>query len=152
MNLLNDLMSAFSHRVRPVTLCERERLEEIKTVEIFVQALLEKLDVALIQEHYDAIFWLTPEAFCYFLPRLIELTIKENVTELLAVDAIISMLDRSPRKEYWDDFFLSRWALLTPTECESLQKWILWLLVDGNCEGREKLDRAFDTLELLKSN
>jgi len=61
------------------------------------------------------------------------------------------MLDRSPDPATWDDFFVPRWTQLTPAECEATQAWILWLSSFGESSYFENsLDRAFDTLELLK--
>jgi hypothetical protein len=60
-------------------------------------------------------------------------------------------LDRSPEPDYWDDFFLPRWPLLSLDEIDAVLAWVRWLEIVqpdeiyGNTYARVK-----DTLALLK--
>jgi hypothetical protein len=105
-----------------------------------------------LEKHFDAIFWFTPEAFCYYLPGIFSAGIKEDRPWLIVNHSLVNMLDRSPDPTSWDEFFSIRWSKLTKSECEATQAWILWL---SSCEESSyseiALTRAFDTLELLKA-
>lgn len=61
------------------------------------------------------IFWLAPEAFCYYLPGIFSAGIKENKPWLVVNQSLVDMLDRSPDPDAWDDFFL-RSVASTPRE------------------------------------
>jgi hypothetical protein len=106
---------------------------------------------AQLEEHFDAISWFTPEAFCYYLPGILTAGIKENNPWLIVNHSLVNMLDRSPDAASWDDFFLARWPRLTDRECEATQAWILWLASFGSGSyPPNALDRAFDTVSLLR--
>lgn len=153
MTVIDRLRKAFESRVRPSKVhSEQVNNQEMISVEYFLEGLYEgKVDKALLQENHDAIYWLSPDAFCYYLPRIIEVSLYEGLDDLIAVEAIISMLDRSPSPEFWDDFFLSRFTLLSYQECESMQSWVLFLLENTTIVyNSDSLARAFDTLQVLK--
>lgn len=104
-----------------------------------------------LETHFEAIFWLTPEAFCYYLPGIFTAGIRENKPSLIVNHSLVGMLDRSPDPLSWDDFFLARWPQLTAGECEATQAWLLWLSSVGDTSYSESsLSRAFDTLDLLR--
>lgn len=106
-----------------------------------------------LEEHFEAIYWMQPAAFLYLLPGILLASINENRPDIIVVDSIIGMLDRSPDRKLWDDFFGDRWPLLTRNECEAVQCWTLWLSsIENSSLSQDSLSRAFDTLELLKEN
>jgi hypothetical protein len=103
-----------------------------------------------LEKHFEAIFWFSPEAFCYYLPGILTAGIKENKPGLIVNQSLINMLDRSPDPASWDEFFVARWPQLTAGECEAIQHWILWLSSIEERSADSSLARGFDTLELLK--
>jgi len=153
VNTLRLIEEAFSHRRMPTLFLVSEQLaaHESHDVMSFWGAPWSSVTGSQLEKHFDAIFWFSPEAFCYYLPGIFSAGIKENKPWLIVNHSLINMLDRSPDPGSWDDFFVARWPKLTASECEATQAWILWL---SSCEdssyGEIALARAFDTLELLK--
>lgn len=144
---------AFSHRRMPTLFLVSEQLaaHECDDVMGFWGKPWSSVTSLQLEKHFEAVFWFTPEAFCYYLPGIFTVGIKENKPWLIVNDSLVSMLDRSADPDSWDDFFLARWPQLTARECEATQAWILWLssFEDGSrWEGA--LGRAFDTLDLLR--
>ena len=110
----------------------------------------EVMDSDFLVKNSDALYAVTPEAFCYYLPAFLVHGFEHRQTPPIYVDAILGMLDRSPNPDLWDDSFRRRWTLLHIDECQVVEKWILAL---SECsEGAFDqliLDRAFDTVQLL---
>jgi hypothetical protein len=153
VNTLRLIEEAFSHRRTPGLFLVSEQLapHECADVISFWGKPWSSVTGLELEKHFEAIFWLTPEAFCYYLPGILSAGIHENKPWLIVNHSLVNMLDRSPDPTSWDDFFLARWPQLTSKECEATQAWILWLssFEDGSYwEG--SLSRAFDTLELLR--
>jgi hypothetical protein len=74
----------------------------------------------------------------------------ENRPDLLVVDSLISDLDRSPRKDYWDKYFIDRWPRLTKPEVAVVSDLISWLSHTKDWAHNElSLIRAMETLDLL---
>jgi hypothetical protein len=80
-----------------------------------------------VETNADAVFWFSPEAFCYYLPGFLAAGLTENRWESNAYDALSGMLDRSPEPNYWDDFFLPRWPRLSDGEIEAVRSWVRWI-------------------------
>lgn len=144
---------AFSHRRMPTLFLVPEQLaaHEHDDVMAFWGKPWSSVTGAQLEKHFEAIFWLTPKAFCYYLPGIFSAGIKERKPWLIVNHSLVGMLDRSSDPSSWDDFFSARWLLLTVQECEATQAWILWLssFEDSSCS-ENSLARALDTLELLK--
>ncbi|VXC32202.1 conserved hypothetical protein [Burkholderia sp. 8Y] len=89
-------------------------------------------------------------AFCYYLPGVLKCSMEERAPSLIVVHSVISMLDRSPNPEWWDDFFRNRWTLLTNKECTVVQEWLFWInsLNDSGFD-ETTIERSLDTLQLL---
>jgi len=132
-------------------LSDQMAAHELRDVMSFWGEPWSRVTGAQLEEHFEAIYWFTPEAFCYYLPGIFSAGIRENKPWLMVNLSLVTMLDRSPDPDSWDDFFSARWPLLTPQECEATQAWILWLMSfeDGSFS-ESSLGRAFDTLELLR--
>ncbi|HEV7237954.1 MAG TPA: hypothetical protein VGQ36_01860 [Thermoanaerobaculia bacterium] len=144
---------AFNHRRMPMLFLVSEQLaaHEYDDVMSFWGKPWPRVTGAQLEKYFEAIFWFTPEAFCYYLPGIFIAGILESKPWLIVNHSVVNMLDRSPDPASWDDFFFARWSQLTARECEASQAWILWLssFKDGTYS-EIALDRAFDTLELLK--
>jgi hypothetical protein len=100
--------------------------------------------------HWDAFFTFTPEAFAYYLPSILTLTVQSPAPDFLPADALLKILDRSPAVESWDDFLITRLGGLRPAECEVLKEWTLYLASNESWASQYSLGRAFDTAELLQ--
>lgn len=150
---LRLIEEAFSHRPMPrlFLLSEQLAAHEHDDVMSFWGKPWSGVTGLQLEKHFDAIFWFTPEAFCYYLPGIFTAGITENKPWLIVNHSLVNMLDRSPDPVSWDDFFFARWSELTARECEATQAWILWLssFEDGSY-AESSLARAFDTLDLLR--
>jgi hypothetical protein len=110
------------------------------------------------RDRYAAIFFLSPAAFAYYVQSLLCLTAENPADSLLAADAIIHALDRSPNTEGWDESFRGRYTHLIPAELGCLEEWLLILCEYpayrsyGNASGGpgDTFGRAIDTITLLK--
>lgn len=153
--ILQVIEKAFSSRQYPEVLCFPDKLseDEYKEVKNFNSLRWQEIDKTLLQKNYSVIFLFSPEAFCYYLPAIMSISIKEkNGYDLIIVDSLISQLDRSPIPDYWDNFLIDRWSLLKKEEFKAVQSWLIWLSEDDEMSANDlhSLDRAFDTVELLK--
>lgn len=153
MNALRIIEDAFNHRRMPTVFLVSEQLATHERMDVmsFWGQPWPSLTGAQLEKHFEAVFWFTPEAFCYYLPGIFSTGIKENKPSLIVNGSLLNMLDRSADPLSWDDFFSARWPCLTSSECEATQAWILWLAsVQSNLYSEASLDRALDTLELLR--
>jgi hypothetical protein len=108
------------------------------------------------EDHPDAVLTFTKEAFRYYLPSIVLLT-ANGKRLLLAADAIIRTLDRSPTISYWNEFLTSRLLGLSDEEYEVIKEWILSLsgkvYVDAEkayVNAENALERAYETVHLLQ--
>jgi hypothetical protein len=153
VNTLQIIEEAFNHRRMPMLFLASEQLaaHEREDVMAFWGKPWSGVTGLQLEKHFEAIFWFTPEAFCYYLPGIFSAGIKENKPWLIVYHSLVNMLDRSLDRDSWDDFFFARWSQLTARECEAAQAWLLWL---SSCEdssySESSLARAFDTLEALR--
>ena len=149
---LNQIEAAFAGRLPPRDLTDSKQLLDFEYDELMSFADLRWQDLAFdqIDQNADALFWFSPEAFCYYLPGFLSAGLKENRWQTNAYDAILTMLDRSPEPDYWDDFFAPRWTRLTVVELQAVAAWLRWLeTVDPDTVYANTYDRAHDTLTLL---
>lgn len=150
---LEKIDSAFAGRSAPSVMTDSKQLSDAEYEEVMSFEGMRWQDVtfAHIQRCPDAVFWFAPEAFCYYLPGIIAAGLKQNRTDTNAYDSLIGCLDRSPEPDYWDDFFLPRWPLLTEAEVDAVGEWVRWLeLVEPQAFNKDTCGRAQDTLTLLK--
>jgi hypothetical protein len=153
LNTLRLIEEAFSHRRLPRLFLVSEQLaaHERDDLMSFWGKTWSCVTGVQLEEHFEAIFWFTPEAFCYYLPGIFTAGIKEKKPWLIVNHSLVNMLDRSPDPAAWDDYFIARWSQLTIRECEATQEWILWLSSSEDTSySKSSLARAFDTLALLR--
>lgn len=152
MNLLNSIREAFGWRSRPAILSDSKELTTTELSNLLTICLLKWDEVTSNdwEQFFDVVSWFSPEAFCYYLPSIYKASIEENNPNLIVVAHILYMLDRSPTPEWWDDFFLARWPLLTEQEYKVTQEWIWWLSsLKNSSYSDDTLMRALQTIELL---
>jgi hypothetical protein len=154
MSVLNKFQLAFRDRTRPGILTMSDQLDAAEYAD--VMALSGKhwseIDCTFLEKHFEVINWLSPKAFCYYLPGICCAGVKQNRPDLPIYSSIIGMLDRSPDPQNWDTFFVERWPLLNKVECEAMQEWVLWLSSEGGQYFYDNtVSRAFDTLEFVKN-
>lgn len=150
---LDKIKQAFANRPAPNVMTDSNQLLDFEYEELMSFEGMRWQDVTFdqIERNSDAVFWFSPEAFCYYLPGFMSAGLQENRTDTNAYDALIGWLDRSPEPDYWDDFFLPRWPLLTAVEIDAVAEWVRWLeIVQPDAFHANTYDRVRDTLTLLK--
>lgn len=106
----------------------------------------------LWEKYNDVLSWLSPEAFCYYIPGVMVSSINDSEPNLIVVNNLVGMLDRTPSPDWWDDFFVERWSLLTIKECNVLRGWLIWLSSFENSSiDKNSFYRAIETVGLLIS-
>ncbi len=110
------------------------------------------------QEHSRAIFFFDPEAFAYYLPSVLLLSVENPSASLTAADSVISQLDRSPDVEGWTEGFAGHFLGLNAAELDVLKEWLLQLCeyspyqrwgIAASGPG-DTFGRAYDTVDLLQ--
>lgn len=152
MNLVSAIQQAFQWRVSPVLLSDSKELtkQELADLSYISKFSWNEITGDQWEKYFDVTNLLSPEAFCYFLPGLMKASLEENQPNLISVVNIITMLDRSPKPDWWDDFFVARWPLFTLSEYKVIQDWIFWLASSENSShSDDSLERALETLDLL---
>jgi hypothetical protein len=155
MNLLNEIKEAFSWRVKPTILSNSTQLsdDDLNDIQLMGQYDSHNLDSDFSEYHWNVFCLLSPQAFCYYLPAIYRFSIEDNTINLLPVSVVINMLDRTPNKNWWDDSFIETWTLLTISELEVTQQWLLFLCdLKLTSDDFLSIDRSFDTINLLIDN
>jgi hypothetical protein len=150
LDLINQ---AFANRAPPLVLTDSMQLSDLEYAEVISFQGVGWRDVtfAQVEQCADAVFWFSPEAFCYYLPGILAAGLRENRWDSNTYDSIIGCLDRSPEPDYWDDFFLPRWPLLSVAELDAVAAWVRWLqIVQPDEIYGNSYERVQDTLTLLK--
>ena len=152
---LDLIGKAFADRAPPAAITDSLQLSDVEYDEVMSFAGMDWREVAFdqVERNADAVFWFSPEAFCYYLPGLLAAGLKENRWDTNAYDALIGMLDRSPEPDYWDVFFLPRWPLLSDEEIDAVRSWVRWFeSVLPDAFPSNTSERVDDTLTLLQAS
>jgi hypothetical protein len=81
------------------------------------------VNLDLWKNHYDAIFGFNIIGFKYYLPSLIRETLNNNEDSIMAIDAILNILNTSVDENIWDDFFYERFSLFNIRQLRIIQNW-----------------------------
>ena len=150
---LERIGAAFAGRQPPSVMTDSMQLSDNEYAEVMSFKGLRWQEVTFdqVQQSADAVFWFSPEAFAYYLPGILAAGLREGRCDSNAYDSLLGMLDRSPEPDFWDDFFVPRWLLLSANEIDGVVAWLDWL---QDMEPGEAFSgtyqRAQDTLLLLK--
>ncbi|MBZ5789727.1 hypothetical protein K8353_06350 [Burkholderia contaminans] len=151
--VMKQTRTAFSERIRPTSVVPpvSSNTNDYDDALHFSNLLWNETTAHDWTKYPDAIYRFTPEAFGYFLPGIMRVSVEENQVLLTVIESLMGSLDRSPVAEYWDDHFLQRWPELTDIECDAVIEWILWLNEHPLSPFPEDtILRACATLELVK--
>jgi hypothetical protein len=147
------IADAFRFRDKPSVLFESRELAdfEIEDVKWLEGRRWQDLDGDGLEDHRDVVAWLTPDAFCCYLPGFMSTGIRENAPTLLVNETILMLLDHASPPDDWDDFSVVRWRLLKKEECAAVESWLWWLVKSGEYEGEsDRLERALASIDAVK--
>lgn len=162
MELFEKIERAFAGRQMPLNLVEPANLvhpdSDIEDALWFTGRDWHELGWQDWQQHSSAIYFFVPDAFAYYLPSVLVLSFQNPGDGLMAADALINELDRTPDPEGWTDDFASRFLRLNRAELEVLKEWLLQLCEYAPYKGwgiaasgpGDTFGRAFDTVDLLR--
>jgi hypothetical protein len=100
-------------------------------------------------EGSDAYFGFSPDAFRYFLPSIVALSLN-SLHDLIAADQLIGSLDTSGNPEIWDEWFAARFVPLTSPELGVLLKWASFHREAADSHDELTMARVCDTIETLQ--
>ena len=77
---LTVIETAFADRPPPSEMTNSKQLSDVEYEEVMSFEGLRWQDIAFdrIEQNADAVFWFSPEAFCYYLPGILAAGLKEN--------------------------------------------------------------------------
>jgi len=101
-------------------------------------------------EYSDAFAGFSPEAFLYYLPSLLILSLEKSNLPLIAADSLVHSLDTSGDPEIWPKWFAERFEGLTSTEVRALRDWSSLYLTPGEPDEGSEFARVQDTLTMLE--
>ena len=110
------------------------------------------------QTRSEAIIFMTQEAFAYYLPSILGLSVQRPNEPLAPAQSLIWELDRTPGVENWDVYLTDRFLALRVEELEVLKEWLVQVCEypvyrgfrNAAAGAGEILGRAFDTVDLLQ--
>lgn len=112
-----------------------------------------EIDLIALEKLRDAFFELDPEGFAYFAPKLMQFILKEADLDSLALGNLTYPLDRSPTPEYWDEFILTHWIVMSPEELTvSGEFFSLLAELTSDLSDKSSYLRAANTIHLLKKS
>jgi hypothetical protein len=150
MNLRSQIDAAFASRQRPSNLVEPRSpiTPEQRDALPFAGRNWREIGWQVWESHPDAFYAFVPEAFIFYLSLLLG-ALDAPKGELLAADALIGVLDRSPEPYHWDAFMTARFVGLEPPEYEAMKGWVLSRSGAAGAHDEDSLTRAYGTLDLL---
>jgi hypothetical protein len=138
--IVNSIREAFAARSLPAIVIESEECLDCEIADV-EKALDLNWNVATAKELDQIagfIFWLTPEAFCWFLPRITIHSLELDTPTLLIVSSIIGVFGSPTRDdEKLDGFLGPRLRILTAAEKRALKDWFEYLLEIPELESPE---------------
>jgi len=163
MDLIAKIAAAFAHRRIPAEVVEMEGRfhvdSDVEKAPWFAGRDWRTITRDDWQQRYSAVFFLSPEAFAYYLPSLLIVTVQNPRSyPELAVDSFIGLLDHTPAMEFLDAHLIDRFLGLTDAEFDAIKEWLLFVCENvpfgawGSAASGpgEIFGRAFDTVTLLQ--
>lgn len=152
-SLKNKIKEAFSPRKKPSIFLDSSKVisidDDAKDALWFCNKNIESISLNDWNIHHGAFYAFNPEAFIYFLPSVLILSLDEDGDNLIPACSFLDILDRTPNPEYWDDFFIDRLCKLTKEEYSVIKEWLIEKS-QKSLWNEESLGRAFDTVSLLE--
>jgi len=152
MNIEQQIELAFEPRRRPELVVDPAMPECCERSDASWFAGKDRHDVAWLDfgTHGDAVFGFSPEAFKYFLPRVMQLAVASPEEWFAAADAILQVLDRGLTPTPLDEFIATRFGGLASSEFAAILEWLLALDGLPQYGDDERLLRCIRTIDQLE--
>lgn len=162
MTLTEKIHQAFAHRQKPaevVDMTDRAQIDsDVEETLWFAERDWQDITWKDWEEHSVATSFFSKDAFAYYLPSVLLVSLKDPNSVLMAAESVIWDLDRTPSTEGWDDLFIEHFLGLRFDEYEVMKEWLLQLCEYpaykrcGNAGSGlgDSFGRAYDTLALLQ--
>ena len=102
------------------------------------------------RDHWWGLTSLRPEAFVYYLPSLLDVSVTDDLPYDMARDSLIHMLDTSADPGTIPHFTWNRILLLTPPQFECLERWCKIVASNGWFRDPLQQERTELTVKVLK--
>lgn len=143
----------FKHRDKPMIIVGSTFGDSLEIDARYFENLnWEQVTTADWQGYSDAFCGMTAEAFCYFLPSILSLSLNGLSDAPMVADYLADLLDTSGDPDLWDGFFLERFQLLVPDELIVLENWVRLQIIKAGDDQYDlsRLERALSTVETLR--
>lgn len=149
MSIYNKIMKGFDCLIKPdrTLITSAMSDDEIVAIKELESYRWKEVPLDFLCKNYDVLFLVSPQNFRYYLPVAMLISLEDCVNKVPS-DNLILELDRSADPVLWDEYFISRWGLLSQGEIETCLDWVLWLQ-ENKLYDDARLSRVFDTLNLL---
>lgn len=129
MTLIEKICQAFAGREMPERVSDHTYIDcDVEDALWFAGKKWQEATWEDWKHHTSAMTFFNKQAFAYYLPSLLILTLQHPNESLLVVDSVLGTLDtldRSPSKEGWNDLFIEHFVGLRNEEYEVLKEWLL---------------------------
>ena len=145
--------AGFAGRNPPALMYDSKQLLDFEYDEVMSFDQMRWQDVMLshVDQAPGAVFWFSPEAFCYYMPGFLAAGLRENNVASLAFDSIIGCLAQAPEPDNWNDFFRPRFTRFQIAELDAILAWVCWMeMQQPDAFHENTYQQVRDTLELLK--
>jgi hypothetical protein len=151
--LLEQIATAFAARQRPdqVTPETHPDSEIYQDAEKFSGRHWSSFTCAELDILFDGLLGMNAQAYCYFLPAVMNATIRENDPYIIMSDSILSEIEIAGEDALWTSIEANKFTLLTAAELAAVQDWVLWLSGTGAEREEDLLIRAWAALDKLKA-
>ena len=146
----HEIATAFAHRQCPETVTLTAIDDTLRADALFfANRDWRDITAEAWTEYSDAFYGLSPEAFLYFLPSILSISLDPS-NVLLVADALVTALDTSANPDIWSDWFSDRFKALTAGEIEVLKVWAAAFLNTVEKGEGSEYRRVHDTLTMLE--
>ncbi|MBC5768724.1 hypothetical protein [Ramlibacter albus] len=151
MTLRAQIEKAFAHRAMPANVVEPRTAvtPEQRDALWFIGRDWRAVVWQDWERHPDAFYTFVPKAFAFYLPSVL-IGALDAPNGLLAAEALVGVLDRSPAISNWDLFLRTRLLGLMAGEYDALKAWLLARSALPAAEDDASLGRAYRTVEMLE--
>ena len=119
--------------------------DAVTEVSVFRDIPWNSVTPALLAEKFEAPYFFSALALCYYLPAYIYCSVIDISRVLLPVNTLLGLLSHANNSE-WEQWRRQRWELLSPKQWIFVEHWVDWLLMNPKAECLSNLQTANDAV------